>query len=101
MFYPDGFLMAGKTQPVSVHEVLGVDSFPAEAPPWIALFDTAVHHYTGRKLDEAEQLFREVIKLRNGQDGPSEFYLKQIDAAHVSAISAECPWDGIIVIQSK
>jgi adenylate cyclase len=95
------FIMAGKTQPVSVHEVLGVDSFPLEQPPWVTSFDAAVSHYTERKLSEAEQLFREVIKLRSGKDGPSEFYLKQITAARLNSLSAEGSWDGIIVIQSK
>jgi adenylate cyclase len=95
------FLMAGKTQPVSVYEVLGVDLLSIEDPPWVASFDAAVRNYTGCKLDEAEQLFREVIKLRSGQDGPSEFYLNQISAARLGAPSAEGPWDGVVVIQSK
>ena len=95
------FLMGGKTQPVSVHEVLGVDPLAAEEPPWVTSFDAAVRDYTGCKLDEAEQLFREVIKLRGGQDGPSEFYLNQITASRLSTPSAECSWDGVIVLQSK
>ena len=95
------FLMAGKTQPVSVYEVLGVDSHAIKEPAWVALFDAAVRNYTGHKLDEAEHLFREVIKLRGGQDGPSEFYLDQISALRLSTPSLECRWDGIIVIQTK
>jgi len=95
------FLLAGKTQPVSIHEVLGVDSHPGEELPWVIIFDTAVRNYTERRFDEADHLFRQVIKLRGGQDGPSEFYLKQITAARMSAPSAESGWDGIIVFQSK
>jgi adenylate cyclase len=95
------FLLAGKAQPVSVHEVVGVDSHPAAELPWVTSFDAAVSSFTGRKLDEAEQLFRQVIQLRGGQDGPSEFYLKQISVARASAPLPDRPWDGIVVIQSK
>jgi adenylate cyclase len=95
------FLLAGKAQPVSVHEVLGVDLYPAEESPWVASFDAAVRLFTVRKLDEAEQLFRQVIQLRGGQDGPSEFYLKQITMARAGTPSPDRPWDGVVVIQSK
>ena len=84
-----------------VYEVLGVDAPSVEHSSWVSLFDSAVRSYAGRKLDEAEQLFREVIKLRGGQDGPSEFYLEQISSARLYAPPADCSWDGIIVIQSK
>jgi hypothetical protein len=67
----------------------------------LAPFDAAVRHFTGRKLDEAEQLFHEVIKLRGGQDGPSEFYLKEISASRMSAASPDDSWDGVITIASK
>ena len=95
------FLLAGKSRPVSVHEVLGVDSPPAEELPWLTSFDAAVRGFTERRLDEAEEHFRQVIKLRGGQDGPSEFYLKQIASSRAIAPSPEHPWDGIIVILSK
>jgi len=70
-------------------------------PPWVTAFDAAVRHFTERKLDEAEQLFREAMKLRGGQDGPSEFYLKQITASLASATPPDGPWDGVITIASK
>ncbi len=95
------FLLAGKSQPVSVHEVLGVDPPPAEELPWVTSFAAALRHFTERKLDEAEQLFRQVIKLRGGQDGPSEFYLEQIIASRASAPPPDRPWDGIVAIASK
>ena len=95
------FFLAGKTQPVSIHEVLGVDSLPGGELPWVTSFQMAVQLYAGRNFDEAEQLFRQVIQLRGGQDGPSEFYLGQITAARLNAPSAEYPWDGVIPINSK
>ncbi len=95
------FLLAGKSQPVSVYEVLGVDSAPVEEPAWVTSFDAALRDFTQRRLDESEKHFRQVIKLRGGQDGPSEFYLKQITSSRAIAPSPERSWDGIIVILSK
>jgi adenylate cyclase len=95
------FLLSGKTQPVSVHEVLGVDSIAGEDIAWVTAFDTAVRHFVEQKLDEAEACFREVIKLRGGQDGPSEFYLKEIAAARSSPPASDHSWDGVITIASK
>ncbi len=94
------FRMAGKIQPVAIHEVLGVDPQPAEDLPWLSLFDEALRNFTGRKLDEAEKLLARVIELRGGQDGPSDFYLKQIIAARRNPPTGES-WDGVAVISSK
>jgi len=95
------FLLAGKSQPATVHEVLGVDSPPAAEGPWVAAFSAALQHYTAHKLDEAERLFQQAVKLRGSPDGPSEFYLKQITAARRNTPSLGQSWDGIIVIASK
>jgi adenylate cyclase len=94
------FLLAGKSQPVIVHEVLGVDLPAKEEFPWVATFHAAMRNYTERKLDEAEQLFEEAIKLRGGSDGPAEFYLKQIAAARLN-LPDVASWDGVVVIASK
>ncbi len=99
--YLGRFLMAGKTQPVAVHEVLDVDASSTEEFTWATSFDAAVRSYTVRKFDEAEQLFRQVIELRGGQDGPSEFYLEQITVSRLKTSSAGDLWDGVILIQSK
>ena len=96
------FLLAGKSQPVIVHEVLGVDIAPAEELAWVKSFEAAVQNYTGGRLDEAEQLFCQTIKLRGGQDGPSEFYLKQITVVRQSPpLVPETSWDGVIQISAK
>jgi hypothetical protein len=85
---------------VIVHEVLGVDLPAKEEFPWVATFHAAMRNYTERKLDEAEQLFEEAIKLRGGSDGPAEFYLKQIAAARLN-LPDVASWDGVVVIASK
>lgn len=96
------FLLAGKSQPVTVHEVLGVGSPVPEELAWVKSFTAAVQNYTADKLDEAEQLFRQTIELRGGQDGPANFYLKQISVARESRpVASDRSWDGIIQISSK
>lgn len=96
------FLLAGKSQPVIVHEVLGVDIAPAEELAWVKSFDAAVQNYTERKLDEAEKLFQQTIQLRGGQDGPSEFYLKRITVVRQSLpLAPDHSWDGVIQISAK
>ena len=92
------FLLVGKTQPVTLYEVLGVK---AEAlPPWVAPFDDALQNFTGRAFDKAEELFKRVLELRGGHDGPSEFYLAQITKARQTLQPAE-PWNGVVVLAEK
>jgi adenylate cyclase len=96
------FLLAGKSQPVTVHEVLGVGSPVPEELAWVKSFTAAVQNYTAHKLDEAEQLFRQTIELRGGQDGPANFYLKQITVARQDWPSQTShSWSGVIRITSK
>jgi hypothetical protein len=55
--------------------------WPADAVaarPWCETFALALDHYQNRDLETAERLFRRVIEMQ-GDDGPSSFYLQQID----------------------
>jgi adenylate cyclase len=94
------FRLAGKQQPALVHEVLGVGSPTSSPPEWLTLFAEAVSEFAAGKFGLAEILLGRVIELRNGHDGPSEFYLEQIHSASQKP-SADAPWDGVIVISSK
>ena len=70
------FILSGTTEPVGVYEVLGPSS---ERPNWAAVFDEAVEHWSRREFKVAASLMQKVIALRSGNDGPSEFYLTQLD----------------------
>jgi adenylate cyclase len=94
------FLMAGKSQPVAIHEVLGVDTQPTENPAWAATFDKALQKFTAGKLDSAAALFHQAIEVRGGADGPSSFYLKEIEAASRKPATTTA-WDGVVIISSK
>jgi adenylate cyclase len=93
------FLLAGKLQPVTVHEVLGVESASNIQPEWVALFSQALARFVAGELDAAQKLFEQVIVLRSGHDGPSEFYLGQIASARQGASAG--PWTGVITLSSK
>ena len=96
------FLLAGKSQPVTVHEVRGVDVAAAEELAWVGSFEAAVQNYTAGRLDEAEELFRQTLKLRGGQDGPADFYLKQLSLVRQgTSLSPDHSWDGVIQISAK
>jgi adenylate cyclase len=70
------FILSGTTEPVGVYEVLGPSS---ERPNWAEVFDEAVEHWSRREFKVAASLMQKVIALRGGNDGPSEFYLTQLD----------------------
>jgi hypothetical protein len=92
------FLLAGKSQPVTVHEVLGLDS--TSLPDWLSPFHDALKCFRRRDFDRAQELFRRVIELRGGHDGPSEFYLKELVSARQEATSSSA-WDGVLKLSSK
>jgi adenylate cyclase len=94
------FILAGMTKPVLVHEVLGEDSEFETEPAWLKSFSQALDHFTKREFDPAEILFRKAIETRQGHDGPSEFYLRQIETARRSP-AGNTPWDGTVRLAEK
>jgi adenylate cyclase len=65
------FILRGTSEPVRVHEVLDLDA----EPNWLSLFNQALDHWSRGESTSAASLLHKVIALRNGHDGPSEFYL--------------------------
>lgn len=94
------FIVAGTTRPLGVYEVLGLAAEIQPPPPWLPPFATALERFQKGELDAAEIAFRQVITLRAGGDGPSEFYLKQITRRRAAPETAT-PDDGIIRLESK
>ena len=93
------FRVAGKTQPVAIHELLGVGPAGATQPGWRAAFDEALRDFGEGRFDSAAKLFSQVIELRGG-DGPSEFYVHQIAAARQNARPGDT-WSGVVQLGSK
>ncbi len=70
------FLLAGKTRPLIVHELLGSrPQAEAAGMPDLSLFAAALAEFRGERWHEAAQLFR---RFRSGAagDGPAGFYLR-------------------------
>jgi adenylate cyclase len=93
------FLLSGKSQPVAVYQVLGVDSQAAHQYPWVALFETALQHFVNGEFDLAESSFCKVSAMKGIDDGPSKFYLAQIAAVRSSLLPGT--WRGVVRISSK
>jgi adenylate cyclase len=93
------FIVSGKEKAIGIFEVFGLaKDFPHD-PPWLTFFNRALEHFVKRELDAAENLMREVIAMRGGQDGPAEFYLQVI--ARARELKADAPWDGTVKFDAK
>jgi adenylate cyclase len=94
------FLLAGKSAPIGVAEVLGLDSGPEAMPQWVAVFSAGLEFFRQGDFDRAEAKFRQVPELREGKDGPSEFFLAQIQTTR-KELRPNRAWDGIVRLEAK
>ena len=93
------FIVVGKGKPAAVYEVLGRTSEFQPAPAWLKTFAHGLEHFAKRELDAAEKMFRQTINLREGKDGPSEFYLQRIERERVKPDTSV--WDGTVRLEGK
>jgi adenylate cyclase len=93
------FAVAGRREPVVVHEVLAADLPNSGGREWPALFAEALNCFAAGELDRADKLFRQAIESRGGADGPSAFYLQQIAAVRQRPL--EPAWNGVVVLSAK
>jgi adenylate cyclase len=92
--------VVGRSEPVEIHELLGVEG---EALPVgkeaLERFEHARRHFLARRFREAAEEFREVLEMRGGGDGPSEFYLGLIRRFEEEPPGED--WGGVITFESK
>lgn len=88
------FKVKGKAQSVIIHELLGED--PAARPPWLDIFDTALAAWIAGDFPAARAAFEKVKAARQGNDGPSQFYLD-----HLAEVVASADWTGEVALESK
>lgn len=89
----DLITVAGKTEPVRIHELLA--PFGQLAPGDAELreeFAAGLDAYRGRNWETAERLFAECRRLRP-TDGPSALYLERVQALRADPPPAD--WDGV------
>jgi adenylate cyclase len=94
------FRLAGRAEPIEIHELLGPSDRRVDDAPWVRPFEKAVACFCARELEEAENLFLQAIHSRGGSDGPSKLYLAQIEAAR-KEVHGGAPWDGVVELASK
>jgi adenylate cyclase len=90
------FRVVGKTEALAIHELLGEGGEP---PGWCDTFRAALAAFASGDFPAAGSLFGDVLRARAGDDGPSAFYLGQLDAITLHPPSAG--WDGVIELKSK
>jgi adenylate cyclase len=94
------FLLAGKTRSVVVHELLCRGPEDSGDHAWVEVFEQALKAFREGEFEEARILMNRTQKARAGFDGPSDFYLRKIDAMQTNGQSLE-NWTGVISFAEK
>jgi len=93
------FLLAGKSHPVVIHELICHEEECIETHRQLcSFFSLALNSYKEQKWEEAIGLFTETSKVF-GRDGPSSFYLNLCRA--YQAKPPEGPWSRVISLKEK
>lgn len=89
----------GKTQPVSVYELIGVEGQVASyVPELLARWHTAIDLYRAREFGLAEGAFRRVVEVAP-LDGPASVYLERCSRLRENPPAPD--WDGVFVMTHK
>jgi adenylate cyclase len=94
----DKIKVKGKNQPVTIYELMGVES---ERPKYAALlggFDRAMQAYRSQNWREASAQFGELLGTYP-DDGPTRVFLQR--ALEYMETAPESNWDGVYVMKSK
>jgi adenylate cyclase len=94
------FLLAGKSRPVLVHELIAraTDVTPRDREQ-CAIFAEALAAFRRGAWPEAMRLWRETLRAHGGEDGPSRFYLRWCEAHAGGPPAAD--WDGVVRMDQK
>jgi adenylate cyclase len=95
----DSLRVAGKQEPIQVHELLGMKAdLSANLQAGIAAFETGLGHYRKQQWDDAEAAFNACL-LQVPQDRPSQVFIERIKLFRATPLSPD--WDGVWVATSK
>jgi adenylate cyclase len=93
------FLLAGKTRPILVHELIcRLQESEEKQKALCAIFDEALSFYRNRSWDKAIEKFYECTKMY-GKDGPSAYYAKLCKKYKENP--PEEMWNGIVSLNKK
>lgn len=87
------FQLKGFDKDVEVFELIGWPDQAESTRPWREAFAQALNNYKERNMEFAEAGFRTTLELRPG-DGPSEFYLGEIEKLRGQTVPDE--WHTIL-----
>ena len=94
------FLLAGKSRPVMVHELVArlAEATPANRER-CTIFAEALAAYRRGAWPEAIRLWQEVMRACGSDDGPSRFYLQWCEGHAGKPPAAD--WDGVVRMEQK
>jgi adenylate cyclase len=94
------FLLAGKSRPVKVHELIARQGAITDAArERCAMFAAALAAYRGGAWDQAIRIWQDIVRAYGGDDGPSRFYLRWCELHAGQPPSAD--WDGVVRMDQK
>ncbi|MBI3365348.1 MAG: CHASE2 domain-containing protein [Ignavibacteriae bacterium] len=96
----DLVLVAGKTEPIRVYELLGManDSIPTVQRQALELYNNGLRSYREREWQRAIDLFEKALML-TPNDYPAQLYIERSRLYYASPPPAG--WNGVFVLQSK
>jgi len=98
----DKLVVKGKTEPVTVYELLGrkqQDTMPLISDPaLLEPYNSGISHYFNQEWDFAIQSFQEALSI-DPNDGPSKLYLNRSKEYQQSPPPKD--WDGVYRMTSK
>ena len=91
------FIMKGKAAALVIHELLGEQGVDA-VPDWLPDFNAGVSAFEKGDIAQTAASFQKVITARGGTDGPSRFYLDELERR---AAEPDTAWDAEIELHEK
>ncbi len=97
--YLGSFLLAGKSKPLDIHELLCLSGEAEQREKDLCeSFAAALDAFKSQSLKEAMEQFSEIMN-KYGEDGPSRFYIKHCKKCGEQETTG--PWDGTMRIDIK
>jgi adenylate cyclase len=93
------FLVAGKTRSVILHELYCPRSDVSANWDWITVFEEGVKRFQVKDFGAARQAMDRTREMRDGRDGPAEFYLRKITTLEANGCGDD--WKGVLEFTEK
>lgn len=93
------FRVAGKTNPVVIHELLCRSNAESGERGWIKVFEEGLAVFRAGEFQEARDFMERTRQMRGGFDGPAEFYLRKIRTLEANGHVEN--WTGVVEMSEK